>query len=71
MLRCIAGPSLDSTPRTRIAGLKLLAAIATPEISPPPPIGKTMASTADQSCTTSRPSVPWPAINCSSSNGCT
>ena len=71
MLACIAGPSDDSTPITRIFGLKLLAAIATPEMSPPPPIGTTMQSTSGQSCTISSPRVPWPAMTWASSNGWT
>ena len=70
-LRFIAGPSDDSTPITRIPGWWLFTAIDTPEINPPPPIGTITASTSGQSCTISSPSVPCPAISCSSSNGCT
>jgi hypothetical protein len=42
-LRCIAGAPDDSTPTIRIAGLRPLSASETPEMSPPPPIGTTMA----------------------------
>ena len=59
-LRCIAGPSDDSTPITFAAGLCDLTAIETPEISPPPPIGTTTASTSGQSCTISRPDRSLP-----------
>src|SRR5258707_15822336 len=47
-LAFMAGPSDDSTPMTRIFGLKLLTAIDTPEMSPPPPMGTTTASTSGQ-----------------------
>src|SRR3954451_9121648 len=70
-LAFIAGPSLDSTPMTRMFGLWLFIAIETPEISPPPPIGTMTASSSGQSWMISRPSVPWPAMSCSSSNGWT
>ena len=49
MLRCIAGPSDDSTPITLAVGLWLLTAIDTPEMRPPPPIGTITASTSGQS----------------------
>ena len=49
MLRCIAGPSDDSTPITRAFGLWLFTAMDTPEMSPPPPMGTITASTSGQS----------------------
>ena len=52
-------------------GLTALAAVATPLISPPPPIGTTSVSSAGCSASISSASVPWPAMMAWSSNGCT
>ena len=46
-------------------------AAAMPASRPPPPSGATMASTSGRSSRISRPAVPLPAMNRSSSNGCT
>ena len=56
---------------TRTSGLTAFTALDTPEISPPPPIGTTTVWTSGRSSTSSRPSVPWPAISSRSSNGWT
>src|SRR5581483_9022321 len=60
------GMRSGSTPTTRQS-----TAMATPAIRPPPPTGQTMQSTPGTSSTISRATVPWPAITCGSSNGCT
>ena len=46
-------------------------AAAMPDSRPPPPSGATIASTSGRSSRISRPAVPLPAMNRSSSNGCT
>ncbi len=60
-----------STPNTRISGFRVLAAVATPEISPPPPIGTISTSRSGQSSSISVARVPWPAITSRSSKGWT
>ena len=70
-LRCIAGPSEDSTPTILISGRSRLSAAEMPEMSPPPPIGTTTTSASGQSSRISSPTVPWPEIRSRSSNGCT
>ena len=52
-----------------MSGFMDLAAKATPEISPPPPIGTTIMSRSGSSSRISSPTVPWPAIIFSSSKG--
>jgi hypothetical protein len=56
-------------PITRILGLALLSASATPLISPPPESGTSTVSTSGRSSTISSPRVPWPAITKGSSKG--
>jgi hypothetical protein len=46
----------------RIDGLIDRAAMAMPEISPPPPIGTTRSSRSGTSARISSPAVPWPAM---------
>ena len=46
-------------------------AAAMPDSSPPPPSGATIASTSGRSSRISSAAVPFPAMNRSSSNGCT
>ncbi len=60
-----------STPITSISGFTALAAVAMPEISPPPPIGTGSTSMSGASSSISSAMVPWPAITSASSNGCT
>ena len=61
--------SSGSTPITVAPGQSVRTAVATPEISPPPPTGTTTRSTPGQSAAISRPIVPCPAITRRSSNG--
>ena len=69
--RCVALAPLAWTPNTRRSGLSALAATAIPAIRPPPPMGTTSVSTSGAASSTSRATVPWPAITSGSSNGCT
>ena len=55
----------------RTAGEIALAAVAMPEISPPPPIGTGSTSSSGASSSISRATVPWPAITSRSSKACT
>ena len=55
------GNSSAWTPIISISGLTDLAAIAMPEMMPPPPIGTTMVSSSGWSSSISKPMVPWPA----------
>ena len=57
------------TPTTRTSGRTAPSASAMPVQSPPPPIGTTTVSTSESWSASSSPSVPWPAITTSSSNG--
>ena len=57
------------TPITRTFGWSIFTAAATPEASPPPPIGTTMVSTSGRSSMISSPMVPCPAMTIGSSNG--
>ncbi len=66
-LRYIAGQAAAWTPRISISGRSALTAVATPLISPPPPIGTTSTSTSGTSAMISRPIVPWPAMIAGSS----
>mmetsp|Transcript_6572 Transcript_6572/g.17083 ORF Transcript_6572/g.17083 Transcript_6572/m.17083 type:complete len:212 (+) Transcript_6572:618-1253(+) len=80
---CIIAFAPDgSTPTTRTSGRSALTYVAMPAMSPPPPTGTKMTScvvSADfvfpfalPSCVRiSSPTVPWPAMTCGSSNGCT
>ena len=52
-----------------IPGLIAFAAVAIPEISPPPPIGTTSMSRSGASASSSSAIVPCPAIMAGSSNG--
>ena len=54
-----------------MSGLTARAEIALPAISPPPPIGITSTSMSGASSSISSAMVPWPAITCGSSYGCT
>ena len=63
------GRRAGCTPITLTRGLLSLTAHATPEISPPPPMGATTASTSGTCCRISSPMVPCPAMTTSSSNG--
>ena len=65
--RYIDGPAAAWTPTTSIEGAFALAAVATPAISPPPPIGTTSTSRSGTSASISRPIVPWPAMIAGSS----
>ena len=65
----ILGEIFVWTPITFTSGLILFAASATPEISPPPPIGTTIISTSGIFSKISSPIVPCPAITFSSSKG--
>jgi hypothetical protein len=56
-------------PTNSVPGLNDFAAVAIPEISPPPPIGTTKTSSACASATISTAMVPWPAITAASSYG--
>ncbi|MCH7705525.1 MAG: acyl-CoA dehydrogenase family protein [Chloroflexi bacterium] len=58
-----------STPTTRISGAIALAAVATPEIRPPPPIATTSTSMPGDCLSISRPTVPWPAMTAGSAKG--
>ena len=67
---CASAASSGSTPMTRAAGAQRLdRPTATPLARPPPPIGTRTAATSGRSSTISRPTVPWPAMIRSSSNG--
>ena len=66
-LRYIEGQAAACTPTISTSGLSALAAIATPAISPPPPIGTTSTSSSGASVSISSPTVPWPAMICGSS----
>ena len=57
------------TPITLTVGRIDLTAIATPQISPPPPKGTITVSRSPMSSSSSRPSVPWPATTAGSSKG--
>ena len=57
------------TPITRQEGLSVLTAIATPLMSPPPPMGTTTCSTSGSCSRISRPMVPCPAITQGSLKG--
>ena len=57
------------TPTMRTFGCSIFTAAATPEASPPPPMGTTMVSTSGRSSMISRPIVPWPAMTIGSLNG--
>ena len=61
--------SSGSTPMTRAPGRRLLMAVATPLANPPPPIGTRTTATSGRSSAISSPTVPWPAMIRSSSNG--
>ena len=54
------------TPITRAPGFCSATAVATPLISPPPPIGRITVSVSGRSSTISSPMVPCPAITFSS-----
>ena len=54
---------------TSIDGLTDLAAIAVPEMSPPPPIGMTNVSRLGTASSISSTMVPAPAMICGSSKG--
>ena len=66
-----AGYIAASTPITSISGLIALAAVATPEISPPPPTGMINTARSGLASSISSPTVPWPAITAGSAKGCT
>ena len=61
------GKSSTSTPQIAIRSFSALAAVATPEMMPPPPIGTTISSRSGWSASISRPIVPCPAMILSSS----
>ena len=67
----ILGAPLACTPYIFTFGFKCLIAKATPEISPPPPIGTITASSSGSCSSNSSPIVPCPAITSSSSKGWT
>ena len=46
-------------------------AAATPPSRPPPPVGTSTVATSGHCSTISSPTVPWPAITSTWSNGCT
>src|SRR5664279_3103081 len=60
-----------STPQIRISGASERNAVATPAISPPPPILTRTSVRSVASWTNSSPTVPCPATTAGSSNGCT
>ena len=68
-LRFIPGAPDDSTPMIRTEGLTDLAAIETPEMRPPPPMGTIRSSVSGNWSMISRPRVPCPAISSGSSKG--
>jgi hypothetical protein len=63
----IDGYSMASTPITCRSGFRLLAAIAIPEMSPPPPIGTTRVSISGAVPSISSATVPCPAMTSGSS----
>ena len=63
------GAPCACTPTTRTEGLSALTAKATPLASPPPPMGTNMTSMSGFSFSISIPTVPCPAMTCSSSKG--
>ena len=65
-----SAPSV-STPQTRTCGASARKAVATPAMSPPPPMLTRTSVTVGASVANSRPAVPWAAITSGSSNGCT
>ena len=67
----ILAASAGSTPITFIFGFNILASVATPETSPPPPIGTKIYSTSGSSLKISIAIVPWPVATSMSLNGCT
>ena len=60
-----------SQPMIRMSGFRALAAVATPLISPPPPMGTGRISRSGTSSSISRAMVPWPAMTSRSSKGWT
>ncbi len=69
--RTAPGEASASTPMIRTPGFLALAAVATPEIIPPPPTGTTIVVTSGTCSRLSRAMVPWPAITARSSKACT
>ena len=65
--RAMEGNRAAWTPKTLMEGLSALAAMAFPEISPPPPMEIMRASRSGKSSSISRAMVPCPAMICSSS----
>ena len=57
----LAAPSA-CTPMTWQEGFSSFTALATPEISPPPPMAVMITSTSGSCCKISRPMVPCPAM---------
>ena len=74
--RPVVAASIDGhrslcTPTTTTSGRRALAATAIPATSPPPPTGTTSASRSGWSASSSRATVPCPAMTAGSSYGCT
>ena len=67
--RLTSSPASGSTPMILSPGANALAAVAQPEIRPPPDTGTTSASRGPASSSSSSPTVPCPAITRGSSNG--
>ncbi len=65
------GYMAGSTPTMSMLGFTALAAVAMPEISPPPPMGIGSTSISGASSSISSATVPWPAITSGSSKGWT
>ena len=61
--------TLAWTPTIRTWGSTDLTAIAMPDASPPPPSGTMICDSCSTSSSSSRPSVPCPAMTAGSSNG--
>ena len=68
-LRAASSALAGSAASTRMPGRSAFAAIAVPDISPPPPQGATTASRSGSASKSSSVAVACPAITCASSNG--
>ena len=69
--RAASSTAFGSAPSICAAGRNERTTTAVPAHSPPPPTGATTTSRSGTSSSSSSAAVPWPAITCRFSNGCT